>query len=63
MIVDENVSSVPWFKMPRTEEDMEVDGVSSTVPGINYKVVSMKLKTTTPFARLMNISISSRNTA
>lgn len=34
MIVDENVSSVPWFKMPRTEEDMEVDGVSSTVPGI-----------------------------
>lgn len=38
MIVDEDVSSVPWFKMaassPRQEEDMEVDGVSSTVPGI-----------------------------
>lgn len=33
MIVDEDVSSVPWFKMA-TEEDMEVDGVSSTVPGI-----------------------------
>lgn len=50
MIVDEDVSSVPWFKMARarTEEDMEVDmevdGVSSTVPGINYEVVSMILK-------------------
>lgn len=62
MIVDEDVSAVPWFKMA-TAEDMEVDGVSSTIPGINYKVVSMKLKTTTPYARLMNISISSRNTA
>lgn len=46
MIVDEDVSSVPWFKMARarTEEDMEVDDVSSTVPGINYEVVSMILK-------------------
>lgn len=34
MIVDEDVSSVLWFKMATAEEDMEVDGVSSTVPGI-----------------------------
>lgn len=35
MIVDEDLSSVPWFKMAtREEEDMEIDGVSSTVPGI-----------------------------
>lgn len=34
MIVDEDVSAVPWFKMATAEEDMEVDGVSSTVPGI-----------------------------
>lgn len=36
MIVDEDLSSMPWFKMAaaRLEEDMEVDGVSSTVPGI-----------------------------
>lgn len=36
MIVDEDVSSVPWFKMATAEEeeDMEVDGVSSTIPGI-----------------------------
>lgn len=34
MIVDGNVSSVPWFKMANAEEDMEVDGVSSTVLGM-----------------------------
>lgn len=36
MIVDEDLSSKPWFKMAagRYEEDMEVDNVSSTVPGI-----------------------------
>lgn len=56
MIVDEDLSSMPWFKMAtaRYEEDMDVDmdvgSVTSTVPGIYYKVVCMKLKTTTPDA-------------
>lgn len=52
MIVDEDLSSMPWFKMAtaRYEEEMEVDSVTSTVPGIYYIVVCLKLKTTTPDA-------------